>query len=135
MYIQLFNHPRSCATTPRWPRAERGFTREGPMSTVLAIATVFVVLGWTASVATVLWRARSSPREARIALVSGIVVAAWAVVAITLTRDGVFQGGPGQRVPPVGINLVVSLLAMGVALWASPSLRRLVSRQAAVISL
>jgi hypothetical protein len=105
------------------------------MSTVLAIASVFVVVGWTASVATVLWRARSSPREGRIALVSGIVVAAWAVVAITLTRDGVFQGAPGQRVPPVGINLVVSVLAIGLALWAAPSLRRLVSRQSAVIPL
>jgi hypothetical protein len=105
------------------------------MSTVLAIATVFVVVGWAASVATVLWRARTSPREGRVALVSGIVVAAWVVVAITLTRDGVFQGAPGQRVPPVGINLLVSLLAMGLALWASPSLRSLVSRQSAVIPL
>jgi hypothetical protein len=105
------------------------------MPTVLDIATVFVVVGWTAAIARVLWRARTSPREGRIALVGGIVVAAWAVVAITLTRDGVFQAAPGQRVPRVGINLVLSLLAMGLALWASPSLRRLVSRQSAVISL
>src|SRR5215469_16806509 len=105
------------------------------MSAFFAIASVIVVLGWTASVANVLWRARTSPREGRVAIVSGIVLAAWAITALTLARDGVYQGDPAARVPPVGINLVVSLLVYGLALWASPSLRSLVSRQSSIIAL
>jgi hypothetical protein len=68
-------------------------------------------------------------------VVSGIVLAAWAIIEIALARAGVFQGAPGQRVPPVGINLFVSVLAMGLGLRASPSLRRLVSRQSGIIRL
>jgi hypothetical protein len=105
------------------------------MSAFFGVATVIIVLGWTASVATVLWRARTSPREGGIAIASGIALAAWAITALTLARDGVYQGAPVGPVPPVGINLVVSLLVYGLALWASPSLRGLVSRQSSIIAL
>ena len=105
------------------------------MSQFLTIATVFVVAGWTASIFWVLWQAHRSAREARIALASGIAIAAWALAEIALAREGVFQGAPGAGVPPVGINLLVSSLAMALALAVSPSLRSLVSRQSGIIRL
>jgi hypothetical protein len=104
------------------------------MSAFLAVATLFVVVGWTASVFGVLWRAQKSPREARVAVASGIAVAAWAIIAIALARAGVFQA-PGLAVPPVGINMIVVLLVMAIALTLSPSLRDLVSRQSGIIRL
>lgn len=104
------------------------------MSTFLAIATLFVVAGWTVSVFNVLWRGQRSTREARVAVASGIAVVAWAITAIALARAGTFQA-PGLAVPPVGINMLIVLLLMAVALSASPSLRGLVSRQSGVIRL
>jgi hypothetical protein len=105
------------------------------MSAFLAVATLAVVVGWTASVISVLWRAHRSPREARVAVVSGIVLAGWAILEIALARAGAFLGSPGQRVPPVGINLFVSVLLMALSLGAAPSLRSLVSRQSGIIRL
>lgn len=109
-------------------------TGRGVMSAFLAVATLFVVVGWTVSVGSVLWRAQKSPREARVAVVSSIVLAAWAIIAVTLARAGTFQA-PGLTVPPVGINMLVVLLVMAAALSASSSLRHLVSRQSGMIRL
>jgi hypothetical protein len=105
------------------------------MSTFLTIATVLVVAGWTASIIRMLWQARSSAREARVAVASGIIIAAWALIEIALARAGAFQAAQVAGVPPVSINLLVSLLATAIALAASPSLRRLVSRQSGIIRL
>ena len=57
----------------------------------------------------VLWRERTSTRDARIAIVSGGVLSLWAVVAAVLAYRGFFQPQDAESVPPVGINLIVVL--------------------------
>jgi hypothetical protein len=98
-----------------------------------------VILGSTAAVVaalfTVLWCERSTERDARVALLTGGVLSLWAVVATVLAHRGVFQPREGESVPPVGINLVVVLSAIAVALAGSMSLRRLLTRQANLIRL
>ena len=53
------------------------------------------ILGLTAAVVIaiflVLWRERTSAREARLAIVSGVVLATWAIVTTMLARRGFFQ--------------------------------------------
>jgi hypothetical protein len=83
----------------------------------------------------VLWRERRSSRDGRVALVSGIVLAAWAVGEAILARRGAFQPIAGLALPPVGINLIVALVALGVFLGASSALRRLLGNQANLIRL
>jgi ABC-type xylose transport system permease subunit len=84
-----------------------------------------VVLGPTAVVLValflVLWRERTSTRDARIAIVSGAVLSLWAVVATVLAYRGVFQPKDAESVPPVGINLVVVLSVLFVSLATSTS--------------
>jgi hypothetical protein len=93
--------------------------------TALVVAALFIVL----------WRERTSTREARVALVSGGVVAVWAVTSTALAKQGFFQPPDAQSVPPVGINLAVVLLLLAVCLAVSPSLRSLLSRQENLIRL
>ena len=57
----------------------------------------------------VLWRERTSTRDARIAIVSAGVLSLWALVATVLAYRGVFQPQDAESVPPVGINLIVVL--------------------------
>ena len=98
-----------------------------------------VVLALTAAVVVaiflVLWRERTSARESRIAVVSGVVLAAWAVVAAMLARSGFFQQGDPNSVPPIGITLALALLGLAVCLLVSPSLRRLLTNQRNLILL
>ena len=98
-----------------------------------------VVLALTAAVVVaiflVLWRERTSARESRIAVVSGGVLAAWAVVAVMLARGGFFEQGDPNSVPPVGITLALVLLGLAVCLLVSPSLRRLLTNQRNLILL
>ncbi|MGH9364947.1 MAG: hypothetical protein ACRD1B_06755, partial [Thermoanaerobaculia bacterium] len=83
----------------------------------------------------VLWRERISSREGAIALVSGGLVAAWAVLAIELARAGSFQPAAGEAFPPLGRSLVLTLVAMITCLGISASLRGLLSRQSSLIRL
>lgn len=83
----------------------------------------------------VLWRERTSTRDARIAIASGGVLSLWAVAATVLAYRGYFRPQDTESVPPVGISLVVVLSVLFVTLASSPSLRRLLTRQANVIRL
>jgi hypothetical protein len=83
----------------------------------------------------VLWHERVSSRDARVAETSGVVLATWAIATIVLARDGAFEQAPGNTVPPVGVALAVALLATPSCLGISPTLRRLLSRQASLIRL
>jgi hypothetical protein len=83
----------------------------------------------------VLWRERTSTRDARIAAVSAAVLSLWAVVATVLAYRGVFQPQDAEAVPPVGINLIVVLSALLLSLATSTTLRRLLTRQANLIRL
>jgi hypothetical protein len=98
-----------------------------------------VILALTAFVVTalflVLWRERTTAREARIAILSGGVLALWAGVTTVLASRGFFQPRDAESVPPVGINLVVVLSVLSVSLATSRSLRRLLTRQANLIRL
>ena len=58
----------------------------------------------------VLWRARRSARQSRIAVVSSVLLAGWAVVTALLARRGFFQPPDLYSPPPVGIARV----------WRSP---------------
>jgi hypothetical protein len=59
----------------------------------------------------------------------------WALATTLLARRGAFEQAPGDTVPPVGIALAAALLAMGLCLALSPTLRRLLSGQANLIRL
>ena len=98
-----------------------------------------VVLALTAAVVVaifmILWRERISARESQIAVASGVVLAAWALVAATLARRGFFEQGDPNSVPPIGITLSLVLIALAACLLVSPSLRRLLTNQKHLILL
>ena len=90
-----------------------------------------LVLGLTAAVVVaifvMLWRERTSARQSRIALVSGVVLAAWAIVATMLARRGFFVPLDLESPPPIGITLVLVLVGLAICLLVSSSLRQLLS--------
>jgi hypothetical protein len=106
------------------------------MSTNLLAA---LILGLTAAVVIaiflVLWRERTSARQARLAIVSGVVLATWAIVTTMLARRGFFQPPDPYSLPPLGITLVLVLLILAGCLLVSPSLRRLLTNQRNLIRL
>jgi len=102
-----------------------------PLAIAVLLPTALVVVALFA----VLWRERTSSRDALVAIASGIVLAAWAIVTTVLARRGFFQPATGARVPPVGANLIVVLLALALFLSVSASLGRLLRNQANLIRL
>jgi hypothetical protein len=98
-----------------------------------------LILALTAAVVTgiflVLWRERTSDRESRIALTSGVGLAGWATVTTMLAQRGVFRQRDSDSLPPLGITLVLVLVILAVVLFASPSLRRLLTNQKNLILL
>ncbi len=106
------------------------------MSTdLLAVVVLALTAAVVVAIFLVLWRERTSTRESRIAVVTGMVLAAWAVVAAMLARGGFFEQGDPNRVPPIGITLALVLLGLAVCLLVSPSLRRLLTNQRNLILL
>jgi len=102
-----------------------------PLVVAVLLPTALVVM----AIVAVLWRERTSSRDARVAIASGIVLAVWAAATTVLARRGFFQPAAGARVPPVGVELIVVLLALALSLSASPSLRRLLRNEANLIRL
>jgi hypothetical protein len=102
-----------------------------PLSLVVLIPTALVVV----SVFAVLWRERTSRRDATVAITSGIVLAVWAAVTAGLAWRGFFLNRPGATLPPVGINLIGALLVMGLCISGSRSLRQLLRNRANLIRL
>jgi len=102
-----------------------------PLAVAVLLPTALVVVAVTA----VLWRERTSSQDARVAIASGIVLAIWATATTVLARRGFFQPSAGATVPPVGIDLIVVLLALTLCLSVSVSLRRLLRNQANLIRL
>ena len=72
---------------------------------ILTIAVVLPTALVVVAIFAVLWRERTSRREAVVAIASGVTLAAWATLVAALARRGFFQPAPGARVPPVGIIL------------------------------
>jgi hypothetical protein len=98
-----------------------------------------LILGLTAAVVIaiflVLWRERTSARQSRIAVVSLVVLATWAIVTTMLARRGFFQPPDPYRPPPIGITLILVLLVLSGCLLVSPSLRGLLTNQKNLILL
>jgi hypothetical protein len=101
------------------------------LAVLLLVLTAAVVI----AIFLVLWRERTSAREARIAVVSGIVLATWAIVTTVLARRAVYRPPDPYSPPPIGITLVLVLLVLTACLVASPSLRRLLTNQKHLILL
>jgi hypothetical protein len=104
--------------------------------TLLAVLILATTAAVVIAIFFVLWRERTSERESRIAVVSGVVLAAWAIVTTMLARRGFFRPPPDlTSLPPVGITLILVLLVLAVCLLISPSLRRLLTNQRNLILL
>jgi hypothetical protein len=103
--------------------------------TLLAVVVLALTAAVVVAIFLVLWRERTSARESRIAVASGVVLAAWAIVAATLARRGFFEPPGPNSLPPIGITLALVLLALAVCLLVSPSLRRLLTNQRNLILL
>ncbi len=105
------------------------------MSTLLTAVILAEVAAVVVALFLVLWRERTSSREGWIALASGGVLAAWAILATALARARSFETPDGGTFPPLGRGLVLTLLALAACVAASPSLRGLLSRQSSLILL
>src|SRR5215831_6255240 len=98
---------------------------------VLLMATAAAVV---VGLFVVLWRERTSKRSAVVAVVSGLVLAAWATASTVLARRGAFLQ-VGRQFPPVGIAILVDLVFLGAVLVLSPTLRELLSNRKNIIRL
>lgn len=106
------------------------------MSTsLLAVLIVALTAAVVIAIFLVLWRERTSARQSRIAAVSGVVLAAWAIVTTMLARREVYRPPDPYSPPPIGITIVLVLLALAACLIGSPSLRCLLTNQKNLILL
>lgn len=95
------------------------------LSILVLLPTAAVVI----AIFAVLRRAAGNARQSRIADVAGIILAAWAVLAMILAHRGFLRPPDTSSFPPIGTNLIVVFLALGFSLALSPSLRSTVSNQ------
>jgi hypothetical protein len=83
----------------------------------------------------ILWRERTSPRSAWIAVLSGLALAVWAITTAVLASSGAYQPPDVHRPPPAGIQLVAALGILSACLWLSPTLRGLLGNKKNLIRL
>ncbi len=83
----------------------------------------------------VLWRARTTAHQSRVAVVSGLALAAWALGTATLAQRGSFELRDVHGPPPVGIALGAALAVLAGCLLVSASLRALLLNQRHLILL
>lgn len=130
-----FPHPsrvRPGATRDRDHRIARHKTMPLSLLTgLIGFPTVAVVF----AMFYVMWVARTSPVTARAALLSASTLVVWAATVTVLGLRGVFAQPDGDRIPPVGIALLVAFALMVVAFGASASLRSLYTNQQHLIRL
>lgn len=93
--------------------------------TAMVVVAIFMVL----------WRERTSYRESVVAIISGIVLAGWAIAAAVLAARGFFRPPDTQSPPPIGLYLAFVLVALALCLAFSKSLRSLLSNQKNLIRL
>jgi hypothetical protein len=82
-----------------------------------------------------LWQERTSPRSTAIAIVSGVVLAAWATTTGVLAIKGFYLPPDTSSPPPVGIQLGIVLVLLALCLALSPTLRGLLTNQKNLIRL
>lgn len=102
------------------------------MTTLVELGLVAAVVAATFAV---LWRERTTARDAGLAVFAGGMLLLWAALAAVLAYRGFFHPQEAESVPRVGINLVVVLVLLAVSLASSTSLRRLLTRQENLIRL
>jgi hypothetical protein len=105
------------------------------MSSLLALIFVGTSVGVVFAIWIILWRARRSKRDGRVAMIAGVLLALWCAFAIGLAYRGFFHPAAPNGIPPIGINMAVAFSLLGLALWLSPSLRGLLTNQTALIRL
>ena len=104
-------------------------------SSLLAVLILAPTVAVVAAMFIVMWLERTSTRDAWIAVVGGVFLAAWTAVSVVLSARNVFLQPDVRTTPPVGIALIVTLAALTVFLVASRSLRGLLSNQKNLIRL
>jgi hypothetical protein len=90
---------------------------------VVPTALVVVAMFW------MMWRRRTTPSGAWVAILSGVVLAGWAVATAILANRGVYLPPATPSVPPIGLQLVVALAALAFCLAAFNSLRSVLTDQ------
>jgi len=98
---------------------------------LVVIPTALVVIALFA----MMWRHRTSPRSAWIAVMSGLLLVAWAIATGALASSGFYQPPDTRSPPPIGLQLVIALAVMAAALWLSPTLRDLLGNRKYLIRL
>ena len=106
------------------------------MSTEL-LTVLIVVLTCAVVVAlfAVMWLEQRSRHERHVAIVAGVALAAWAVLACGLALRGAFTQSDATTAPPLGIYLLVVFAGLAATLAGFPSLRSLLSNQKNLIRL
>jgi len=94
-------------------------------STILVVVALFALL----------WQERTSPRSAAVAMVTGVVIAAWGATTGVLAIRGFYLPPGPTSPPPIGIQLGIALLVLAACLALSPTLRGLLSNQKNLIRL
>src|SRR5262245_17834094 len=97
---------------------------ESSLDVLIVVSAVLVVF----ALFVVMWRERTSDQTARAAVVSGVALLAWLVGTSVLALRG-FYFPPASGLPPVGVQLTVGLIGLGLAITCSPSLRSLLTNQ------
>jgi hypothetical protein len=95
------------------------------LAVLIVAPTIAVVLAlfW------VLWNGRASARQSWVAIVSFVVLAAWALTVSVLARRGFFLPPDEKSPPPMGIHLGIVLVGLGILLAFSANLRSLLTNQ------
>lgn len=88
-------------------------------STAVVVVAMFMVF----------WNARTSVRDSWVAIISGVVLAGWAVTVAVLASRGSLRQPDTPTTPPIGIVLAVVFVGMALCLWLSGSLRHLLTNQ------
>jgi hypothetical protein len=88
--------------------------------TSLAVIIVTLTASVVLAIFVVLWRARRTLAQSGVAVVSAVVLAAWALGAGTLARRGFFVPPDSHSPPPVGIALGLALALLTVCLLLFP---------------
>ena len=103
--------------------------------TLLGVVIVALTAAVVVAIFLVMWRARSLAHHSRIAVVSAVVLASWALVTAALAERGFYQAPDPYGPPPIGIALGLALLVFASCLLVSPSLRGLLTNQRHLILL
>jgi hypothetical protein len=102
---------------------------------LLGVVIVALTAAVVIAIVLVMWRARTSARQTPIVVVSAVTLGTWAFVTALLAQRGFYRPPDLYSPPPVGFALGVTLAALALCLFLSPSLRGLLTNQRHLILL